>query len=249
MFTLKTSDQIREIAEGGKILAEVLTATGEKIADGMTTKELDTIAGELIEKAGAQPAFLGYRGFAGNFCISVNDEVVHGIPSRKKILRKGDLVTLDGGVIYKGWYTDAALTFGVGKLSREAAKLATTCREALRVGIAAIRPGARLGLYSHAVQQYVESHGYGVVRELVGHGIGRELHEEPQIPNFGLAESGPVVRVGMVMALEPMITAGRYDVALQDDGWTITTQDGSLAAHVEHTVAVTEGGVEILTSL
>jgi methionyl aminopeptidase len=217
------------------------------VAPGVTTAELDGLARERARAAGAVPAFLGYHGFPAALCISVNDEVVHGIPSEQRVLREGDVVGLDFGVVLDGWYGDSARTVPVGRVSPEAARLLEVTEGALAHAIEAARPGGRLGDLGAAVQAFVEPRGFSVVRDFVGHGIGRQLHEPPAIPNVGTAGSGPVLRAGMVLAIEPMVNAGGHEVATLDDGWTAVTHDGSLSAHFEHTIAVTEEGPEILT--
>jgi methionyl aminopeptidase len=200
-----------------------------------------------VARLGAEPSFKGYRGFPANLCVSVNDEIVHGIPG-ERVLRKGDIVSLDFGASFKGFQGDAAVTVGVGEISPQASRLVETTENVLKAGIAAARSGARLGDISAAIQGYAESRGYSVVREYTGHGIGREMHEEPQIPNFGIAGTGPVLKKGMTLALEPMVNAGDWHTRVGDDQWTVSTADGSLSAHFEHTVAITDGEAEILTS-
>lgn len=244
---VKSKQEIKLLRASGAILGNVLGRLRAYIAPGVTTKELDTLAITATKKAGATPAFLGYRGFPGALCVSINEEVVHGIPKRDRVLRSGDIVTVDMGVEYKGWNTDAAITVPVGEVSAVARDLIAVTQQALTRGIDAITVGKRLGAYGAAVQRFTEKKGYGVVRELVGHGIGKEIHEDPQIPNYGKSDSGPIVQEGMILALEPMITVGGHAVEFLDDGWTVSTRDGSLAAHFEHTVAIVENGVEILT--
>jgi len=233
--------------QAGRIVAAVLSVLMKQVKPGMKTKELDTIAGREVKRLGGIPSFKGYRGFPANLCVSVNDEIVHGIPG-ERVLRQGDIVSLDMGAIFKGFQGDSAVTVGVGKTSPEALKLMTTTEDGLKAGIAAARPGARLGDISAAIQNYAESRGYSVVREYTGHGIGRELHEEPQIPNFGPPGTGPVLKKGMTLALEPMVNAGDWRTRVGDDQWTVRTADGSLSAHFEHTIAITDGEAEILTS-
>jgi methionyl aminopeptidase len=212
----------------------------------METRELDIIAEEELKKWGAKASFKGYLGFPANLCVSVNDEIVHGIPG-KRVLREGDIVSLDFGAIFMGFQADAALTVGVGKIDSAAKRLIETTQGALMAGIRAAHPGARLGDISAAIQEYAESRGYSVVREYAGHGIGREMHEEPQVPNFGLPGSGPVLKKGMTLALEPMVNAGDWRTRCGDDNWTVFTADGSLSAHFEHTIAITDGEPEVLT--
>jgi len=212
----------------------------------METRELDVIAARELKRLGAKPSFKGYRGFPANLCVSVNDEVVHGIPG-ERVLCQGDIVSLAFGAIFMGFQGDAAVTVGVGEISPQAKGLLETTEGALKAGIAAAYPGARLGDISAAIQNYAESRGYSVVREYTGHGIGREMHEEPQIPNFGLPESGPVLNKGMTLALEPMVNIGDWHTRLGDDQWTVLTADGSLSAHFEHTIVITDAEPEVLT--
>jgi methionyl aminopeptidase len=214
----------------------------------MSTQDIDDEVEAFIRQRGAKPAFKGYRGFPATVCVSINEEVVHGIPSPKRKLRKGDIVGLDLGCIVEGYYADGAFTHGVGEIAPAAQTLLDVTRESLERAIQECHPGRRLSDVSHAVQQHVEAHGFGVVRQFVGHGIGRALHEEPQIPNFGEPGRGPQLKPGMVLAIEPMVTMGNWQVKVLDDGWTAVTVDGSLAAHFEHTIAVTEHGPEVLTS-
>ncbi len=235
--------------KAGAIVARILDDMAQMAAPGISTGELDRFAESRIKELGAKPAFKGYNGFPACVCISVNQEVVHGIPSNKRILKEGDIVGLDFGVIYDGWYGDSARTVAVGKITSEAQKLLDVTRESLYRGIAECREGNRVFDIGHAVQNYVENFGYGVVREFVGHGIGRALHEDPQVPNYGPKGKGPALKVGMVLAIEPMINAGSHEVKVLKDGWTAVTTDNSLSAHFEHTVAITANGPEILTSL
>jgi methionyl aminopeptidase len=246
-IALRSPDELARIRAAGLVLHEVLEALARAIAPGVTTDDLDRLAERETRARGAVPAFLGYHGYPASLCISVNDEVVHGIPSPSRALEAGDLVGLDYGVVLDGWFADAARTVPVGAASAEALRLLDATREALATGIAAARPGARVGDIGAAVQAFVEGRGYSVVREFVGHGIGRRLHEPPHVPNFGEAGTGEVLRPGMVLAIEPMVNAGAPDVEVLDDGWTAVTADGSLSAHFEHTVAVTENGPVILT--
>ncbi len=233
--------------QGGRILALVMREVSSAIVPGKTNLlELDRLAGRLIEEAGATPSFLNYKGFPNNICISVNEVVVHGIPS-DRILQEGDIVGLDFGVYYKGYHTDSAWTFPVGTISEEAQRLLNVTRESLMQGIAKARVGAKVGDIAYTVQSYCEKNGYGVVRDLVGHGIGKSLHEEPSVPNFGRKGTGELLRAGTTMCIEPMINQGTYKVDTLSDGWTIVTADGKLSAHFEHTVAVTPSGPEILT--
>jgi methionyl aminopeptidase len=244
---IKSEREIAIMRQAGRIVATVLDILMKQVKPGMKTKELDIIAGREVERLGGKPSFKGYRGFPANLCVSVNDQIVHGIPG-ERILREGDIVSLDMGATFKGFQGDSAVTVGVGKTSPEAKKLITTTEDVLKAGIAAARSGARLGDISATVQNYAEAKGYSVVREYTGHGIGRELHEEPQIPNFGLPGTGPVLKKGMTLALEPMVNMGDWRTRVGDDQWTVLTADGSLSAHFEHTIAITDGEPEILTS-
>ena len=243
---IKSDREIAIMRQAGRIVAIVLDTLRSQVRPGMKTKELDIIAARELGKLGAKPSFKDYRGFPANLCVSVNDEIVHGIPS-ERILNEGDIVSLDLGAIFNGFQGDAARTIGIGEISPEAKKLMRTTEGALNAGIAAARPGARLGDISYAIQTYAESRGYSVVREYSGHGIGREMHEEPQIANFGLPASGPVLKKGMTLALEPMINIGDWKTRVSDDHWTVLTVDGSLSAHFEHTIAITDGEAEVLT--
>jgi methionyl aminopeptidase len=244
---IKSEREIALMRESGRIVATVLDILSRRVKPGMKTKELDLIAAEAVRKLGAKPSFKGYRGFPANLCVSVNDEVVHGIPG-ERVLREGDIVSLDFGAIYKGFHGDSALTVGVGKIDSKAKELVETTREALAAGIAAARAGARLGDISAAIQGYAEGRGFSVVREYTGHGIGREMHEEPQIPNFGVAGTGPVLEKGMTIALEPMVNLGDWHTRLGGDHWTVLTADGSLSAHFEHTIAIAGEEAEVLTA-
>ncbi|MBI3614925.1 MAG: type I methionyl aminopeptidase [Candidatus Omnitrophica bacterium] len=248
MIELKSPSQLERMREAGRIVAKVIEMLKKEVRPGITTAELDEMAGEKIRQEGGKPAFKGYRGFPGNICASVNEEVVHGIPSRRK-LKEGDIVGLDVGATVEGYFGDAAVTVAVGQISQEAADLMAVTQAALAEGIAFARPGNRLSDISHAVQRTVESRGYSVVRDFVGHGIGTELHEPPQIPNYGKPGFGPVLKEGMVLAIEPMVNQGGAAVEVLADGWTAVTKDRKLSAHFEHTVAVTESGPEILTRI
>lgn len=244
---LRSADEVARIREACLIVHDVLAAVTEAVAPGVTTGEIDRLAESLTEARGAKPAFKGYHGYPGVICVSLNDEVVHGIPSPGRRLVAGDIVGLDFGVVYKGWFGDSAVTVPVGKVSPAARRLLDATREALGAGIDAVRPTGRVGDIGAAVQRHVEPKGYSVVRDFVGHGIGRKLHEPPQVPNFGAPKSGPRLRPGMVLAIEPMVNAGGPDVRVLGDGWTAVTVDGSLSAHFEHTVAITEDGPEVLS--
>lgn len=248
MISIKTEQELERMRQAGRIVAEALAGLVERVRPGVTTASLDAWAERLIRQRGSVPSFKGYHGFPASVCISVDEEVVHGIPGRRR-LREGQIVSLDVGVIFEGYQADAAVTVGVGKISSVAADLLQVTQEALKAGIAAARAGRRLGDVSHAIQVAAESKGYGVIREYVGHGIGREMHEEPQIPNFGPPGRGPLLRQGMTLALEPMVTMGDYQTRVLDDMWTVVTADGGLSAHFEHTIVVTEGEAEILTRL
>ena len=247
MISIKSAKQVDKMRESGKLTKELLLILEDKIKPGVTTKELDTVAYNFYKKHGATPNFLNYEGYPASICTSLNDEVVHGIPSNKVILRDGDIISIDMGCILDGWHSDAARTFGVGKISDEAQKLIDDTRESFFKGIEVIKHGVKLGDVSHTIETFLKDRGYGIVRDLVGHGIGRELHEAPEVPNFGKAGKGVRLAQGMTLAIEPMVTAGDYNVAVLDDDWTVVTRDGSLAAHYENTIAVTRDGCEILT--
>jgi methionyl aminopeptidase len=246
MIVKKTPAEIDKMARAGEILVRTMDLLAGKVRPGVTTLELDQAAERFIRSQGATPAFKGYRGFPGSICASPNDMVVHGIPGRFKLSR-GDVLSVDIGVVYEGWVADAARTFAVGEVSPVAGKLLDVTRESLFKAVEQCRPGNHLGDIGAAVQQHVEAGGFSVVRSLVGHGIGREMHEEPQIPNYGTPGKGVLLEPGMVLAVEPMTTAGRHMVRMGDDGWAIYAQDGSLTAHFEFTIAVTEDGPRILT--
>ncbi len=248
MIELKTAAELEYMRQAGRVVAGLLAHLGRLLRPGMKTKTLDEEALAYLRKQGATPAFLGYKGFPASVCVSVNEEVVHGIPGERKI-QEGDVVSIDAGAVVSGFYGDAATTLIVGDASSEAQRLVTTTREALDQGIAQTVVGNRISDISYAVQQRVERNGFGVVREFVGHGIGRALHEDPPIPNFGAPHLGPRLKVGMVLAIEPMVTLGSYEVEVLSDGWTAVTKDRSVAAHFEHTVAITERGPEVLTQL
>jgi methionyl aminopeptidase len=246
MIILKTPEEIERMSISGKMVAEILLEIKNRIKPGITTQELDQLASRLALKRKARPAFKGYNGYPYNLCVSINEEVVHGFPSKRKLL-EGDIISLDFGIYYDGYYGDAALTQAVGRVSPLAERLIQVTRESLFKGLEEVRAGRRLGDISAAVQQYVESYGYSVVRQFVGHGIGKGLHEDPQVPNFGEAGRGILLKPGMVLAIEPMVNAGGSEVELTADGWTAVTKDRSLSAHFEHTVAITENGCRILT--
>ncbi|HEX5749086.1 MAG TPA: type I methionyl aminopeptidase [Archangium sp.] len=244
---IKSREEIALMREAGRIVSEILDELEKAVAPGVTTWDLDALSEKLIYQKGARPAFKGYHGFPACLCASVNDEVVHGIPSKRRKLREGDLMKLDFGVVYRGFFGDSARTVPVGTVSSEAQTLVNTTREALHKGIQAMVPGNRLGDIGHAVQRHVEARGFSVVRLFSGHGIGRRLHEEPDVPNHGQPGSGLKLRPGMVLALEPMVNQGTDEVMVLEDQWTAVTRDSKLSAHFEHTVLITEGGPEVLT--
>ena len=248
MISLKSERELDLMRKAGSIVAQILDELTKMAKPGMSTGELDRFAESRCKDFKVAPAFKGYHGFPATVCISINEEVVHGIPSPKRILKNGDIVGLDFGVSYDGWFGDSARTIGIGTISPEAQKLMDVTAESLRLGIQECREGNRIFDIGHAVQNYVEAYGYGVVREFVGHGIGRALHEEPQVPNYGPKGKGLLLKVGMVLAIEPMINAGSHEVKVLKDGWTAVTVDRSLSAHFEHTVAITAKGPEILTA-
>jgi methionyl aminopeptidase len=248
MIQKKTPEQIAKMLAAGQALAEVIQELAGAVAAGVSLLELDAMAERLIRDRGAVPSFLGYRGFPGSICASPNKVIVHGIPDGTR-LHEGDILSVDVGLILDGWHADSAHTYPVGEISAKARKLLEVTKESLDAGIAACQPGHRLTDISHAVQRVVERGGFSVVREFVGHGIGRELHEDPQIPNFGPPGRGPAIEPGMVFAIEPMVNVGGWRTRTLDDGWTVVTADGSLSAHFEHTVAVTPEGPLVLTRL
>lgn len=248
MVYTRNREEIAAIGAAAQLVAMTLEALGKAVRPGITTAELDHIAESFIRDHGGRPAFKGYRGFPASICPSINEEVVHGIPG-PRALREGDIVGIDVGVEKQGFYGDAARTFAVGAVSDEALRLLAVTEEALMKGIEQVRPGNRIGDVSHAVQSHVEAHGFSVVRALVGHGIGREMHEEPAVPNFGPPGRGPRLMTGVVLAIEPMVNVGAPEVVTLDDGWTVRTKDGTLSAHFEHTVAVGTDGPEILSVL
>ncbi len=248
MILLKSRQEIARMEKANRIVAEILEGVKERIRPGVETRELNELAEDLCRAQGVEPAFKGYRGYPASLCVSINEEVVHGIPGAR-LLKDGDLVSLDFGVRYDGYYGDKALTVAVGEVPVTARELMETTEAALYAGIRQFKAGGRLSDISHAVQEVVEAKGFGVIREFVGHGIGRSLHEDPQIPNFGPPGKGPVLQVGMTLAIEPMTSAGSWRVKILPDGWTAVTQDGAVAAHFEHTVALTEKGVLILSRL
>ena len=249
MISYKTPEEVEKMRRSGRILARTIDTVLAEVAPGKSTADLDAVAEAFILEQGATPSFKGYRGFPATICASLNHEIVHGIPSRRRKLKDGDLLSLDFGAIWEGFHSDSAVTVFVGRPpSAEAALLVETTERALAAGIAAIRPGARLTDISHAVEQVARGGGFEVVREYVGHGIGRKLHEDPQIPNYGPPGRGPELRPGLVIAVEPMVNLGTWRTRLLADDWTVVTADGSLSAHFEHTIAVTEDGHEVLTA-
>lgn len=249
MIVLKTSRELALMREAGRISANALKLAGEAVEPGVTTEEIDRIARKYIESCGATPNFLNYNGFPATACISVNDEVIHGIPKKNRVLKAGDIVSIDLGAKIHGYHGDNAFTFPCGDISKEAQALLDATRESLYCGIKAAVPGGRLGDISGAVQRYVEARGYSVVREFVGHGVGASLHEDPSVPNYGTPGRGVRLMPGMVIAIEPMVNMGKPGVKILDDEWTTVTRDGSLSAHFEHTVAITTDGPVLLTAL
>jgi methionyl aminopeptidase len=249
MIILKSPDEVAKMRVAGSIVAETIDTVLAAVRPGVSTADLDAVAEAFIRERKATPSFKGYRGFPASICASLNEEVVHGIPSPKRILKEGDVLSLDFGAIWDGYHADSAVTVFVAEPpSAEAEKLVRVTEEALEAGISQTRPGGRLSDISHAVQQVVEGAGFSVIREYVGHGIGRSLHEDPQIPNYGLPGRGPELRPGLVVAVEPMVTMGDWKTRVLADDWTVVTADRSLAAHFEHTIAVTEDGREVLTA-
>lgn len=247
MILVKSADEVRRMEAASMIVGETLAVLSGKVAAGMSTYDLDRIAEEYVGKQGGKPAFKGYGGYPATICASVNEEVIHGIPSRSKKLKEGDIIGVDLGVVYDDFVGDAALTIAVGRISPEAERLMRVTREALALAIEQAREGNRVSDIGHAIQAHAEAAGYSVVRSFVGHGIGKKLHEEPQVPNFGQPGKGPRLKSGMTLAIEPMINAGGFEVKVLADGWTAVTQDGSLSAHYEHTVLVTPDGGRPLT--
>jgi methionyl aminopeptidase len=248
MVILKLPDEIEKARASNRIVAEVLSKLREKVNPGVRTRDLDKFAEEIAKKRGAMPVFKGYRGYPYSLCISVNEVVVHGMPS-ERVLEEGDIVSLDFGVYYQGFCGDSAITLPVGKVTEKASRLMQATEQSLYDGIEQVKNGNRLGDISAAVQSTVEDAGYSVVRDFVGHGIGKDLHEDPQIPNFGKKGRGIELKRGMILAIEPMVNAGKYKVKVLPDGWTVITEDGSLSAHFEHSVAITDNGPDILSKL
>lgn len=246
MVILKLPDEIEKARTSNRIVAEVLNRLREKVKPGVRTRELDKLAAEIADKRGAKPAFKGYNGYPYALCVSVNEVVVHGMPS-ERILEEGDIVGLDFGVCYHGFFGDAAITLPLGRVTQKASRLMQVTEQSLYAGVEQAKAGNRLGDISAAVQDIVEAAGYSVVRDFVGHGIGKSLHEEPQIPNFGKKGRGIELKSGMILAIEPMVNEGNYKVEILPDGWTVVTKDGSLSAHFEHSIAITDNGPEILS--
>jgi methionyl aminopeptidase len=248
MITIKSDEEIKIMREAGKITGEVLQMLAAAAKPGVSEKDLDRMVRKEYARRGATPTFLGYGSppYPATVCVSINEELVHGIPT-DRVIKEGDIVSIDLGATYKGFVGDTAITVGAGKITPDAQKLIDVTRESLWRGIRAARAGERLGVISHAIGSYIEGEGYGVVREYVGHGVGRQMHEEPQVPNYGPPDRGPVLRKGMVLALEPMVTVGDWHTKKLGDGWTVSTLDGSLCAHFEHTIAITDGEAQVLT--
>lgn len=245
-ISIKTPQELQVLREAGKILAQIRDELKRSLKPGITTKEVDILAESLIAQHKVLPAFKGYRGFPGCICMSINEEVVHGIPGSRK-LKEGDIVSMDIGIIYKNYYSDSAVTAGVGSIGQGLQRLLDITKASLYKGIDQVRSGNHLSDISHAIQQFVEANGFSIVREFVGHGIGRRLHEDPEIPNFGPPDQGPVLEEGMVFAIEPMVNLGSWQTRILEDGWTVVTRDGKPSAHFEHCVAITDKGPEILT--
>lgn len=250
MYTkVKTDEEIESMRIAGKMLATVLQSIKKQTVAGMSTKDLADIASKDLKALGGAPSFLGYNGFTDVLCVSINDEVVHGIPNKNHILEAGDVVSIDFGVTYKGMVTDGAITYAIGEVDPKVQKLIAQTERSLMAGIETLKDGVRVGDIASAIQKILDAGSYGIVRDLVGHGVGHHLHEDPNIPNYGFAGSGPVLHAGMTIAIEPMATLGTYQVQMDNDGWTIRTRDGSLAAHFEHTILITQKGYEILTQV
>lgn len=245
--TIKSSREVELMREAGKVLAKTHEELAKRLKPGISTWEIDHIGEEIIRSYGCIPSFKNYNGYPASICVSVNDEVVHGIPHKKHFIREGDIVSLDAGVIYRGYHSDAARTHAIGEVSEEAKQLIAVTRQCFYEGIKFAKPGNHLNDISKAIQRYAESFGYGVVRDLVGHGIGSHLHEDPEVPNFARRRKGILLRPGMTLAIEPMINAGGYEVLWMDDDWTVVTEDGSLSAHYENTILITEDEPEILS--
>ncbi|MBI5285396.1 MAG: type I methionyl aminopeptidase [Chloroflexi bacterium] len=243
---IKSDDEIAIMRQAGSVVAQTLRRLVEELRPGLVVKDLDKVVRREFERHKVVPTFLGYHGYPATVCVSVNEEIVHGIPG-KRVIQDGDVVSLDLGCTHRGFVADSALTVIVGNAAPQSQELVDVTRESLEAGIRQARAGNRLGAISHAIQSHIEARGFGVVREYVGHGVGRQMHEEPQVPNFGPADRGPVLKKGMVLALEPMVTVGDWRTRQLEDHWTVVTADGSLAAHFEHTIAITDGEAEVLT--
>lgn len=247
MITIKTPAEVEKMRQGGRRLASVISELQRRVEVGVSTFELDQLARELIKKQGGQPSFLGYQGYPAALCTSINEQIVHGIPNKAVALKAGDLLSLDLGFCYQGLHTDMAVTLAVGRVSSEAKRLIKVTSQSLKLAIKTMKVGIHLGDVSFTIQSFIENNNFNVVRDLVGHGVGREIHEEPKIPNYGQSGTGPILQAGMTLALEPMVTLGNYQIRTLEDGWTIQTADNSLSAHFEHTILVTEKGAEVLT--
>ena len=247
MIYFKTAEEIELLRENNRLVSATLAELAKHVRAGVTTLELDRIAEDFIRSHGAVPGFLGYNGFPNTLCISVNEQVVHGIPSSKVVLKDGDVVSVDCGTFMKGFYGDSAYTFAVGKIAPEAERLLRVTKEALYKGVAQAQPGHRIGDIGYAVQEHAEKHGYSVVREMVGHGLGRKMHEDPQVPNYGARGRGPLLKAGMVICIEPMVNMGSREIVFERDGWTVRTRDRKPAAHFEFAVAITKDGPDVLT--
>ena len=248
MITIKSDEEIKIMREAGRVVGQTLELLTAAVKPGLVVKDLDKLVRKEYARRGVIPTFLGYAEppYPATVCVSINEDLVHGIPGNR-VIKEGDIVSIDLGATYKGFVGDSALTIGVGEITQEAQRLIDVTRESLMRGIKAARAGVRLGVISNTIGEYIESEGFGVVREYVGHGVGREMHEEPQVPNYGPPDRGPILRKGMVLALEPMVTVGDWRTKKQADGWTVSTLDGSLCAHFEHTIAITDGEAEVLT--
>jgi len=249
VIVIRSAEEVAILRQANRIVARILDELARDIAPGVSTEALDEKAERLIRKAGGEPAFKGYRGYPKTICASLNEQVVHGIPSPEVVLGEGDIISIDVGIVYKGYVGDTATTFSVGTVSEEKQRLTRVTRESLYEGIKQARPGKRLSDISHAVQSHVEADGFSVVRDFVGHGIGQKMHEEPQIPNFGQPNRGPRLEAGMVLAIEPMVNAGTFEIKVLEDRWTAVTRDGRPSAHFEHSIVVTDGEAEILSLL
>lgn len=247
MIYLKTAEEIELLRENNLLVSATLAEIGKHVRPGVSTLELDKIAEDFIRSHGAEPGFLGYGGFPNTLCMSINEEVVHGIPSAKRILKEGDVLSVDCGTLMKGFYGDSAYTFAVGEIDPAVKDLLRVTKEALYKGVAQAKAGNRIGDIANAVQEHAERHGYSVVRELVGHGLGRDMHEEPEVPNYGARGRGPLLKEGMVICIEPMINMGTRAVVFERDGWTVRTRDRKLSAHFEQAVAITKHGADVLT--